>query len=275
MTDTPILAVSSAPASNINRLPRVDLLVTTLDIASKQDVTPGNIGSLIVEGGAVIYKGLKLGRPTYRVPGTIGYVDGHFIGCREDCVLTEFACKPQTGELDLTMTSVGAAPVQIKIVTAQYKSADEIVDIWARVNSQFYSRGTISLPFAVQLRAPITGTINYVQGDGSSPSPLNFTKPLLHNPTNNTMNFFLEPEGDPVFIYDFHIQVVAQPGEAIVQCGEPGGTASTVVQAKCCATGTLTASSRSSCSSCGQARGTGLANCRNNGLSTDNSGSRC
>lgn len=219
MTDTPILSVSSSPASNINRLPRVDLLVTTLDIASKQDVTPGGIGSLIVEGGAVIYKGLKLGKPTHRVPGTIGYVNGRFIGCRENCELIEFGCKSQTGELDMTMVSVGALPVQMLNVTARFRSSDSIVDIWGHINSPFYSRGEIRLPISVQVRAPITGTINYIQGDGSS-SHLNFTKPLIHNQAANTMNFFLELEGSPVYIYDWHIQIVPQVGEQIIMCDE-------------------------------------------------------
>ena len=233
MTDTPILAVSSAPASNINRLPRVDLLVTTIDVASKQDVTPGKIGALIVEGGAVIYKGLKLGTPTYRVAGTIGYVGGAFIGCRENCEIVEFACKPLKGVLDMNMVSTNATPAQNITITAIYKSSDGIVDIWGRVNSSFFSRGTIYLPFSVQLVAPLTGTINYVQGDGTTGTYLNFTKPLLHNPTTNSMNFFLEPEGNPVFIYDWHIQVTPSPGEWILGCGEPTPAAD-IVKPQCC-----------------------------------------
>src|SRR3990172_8337713 len=104
----PIFNQIADDRSNINRLPRDDRLVTTLLVDSKQDVTPGNLASVIVDGGMVVKKGLLLGRIFNRVPGVISFMDGHFLGLIDNCTVVEFDSKPEVVNLNLKMIALGA-----------------------------------------------------------------------------------------------------------------------------------------------------------------------
>ncbi len=221
--------------SRINKRYRKDKLFTTVKIGSVQEVTDEGVGALIVEGGAVIKKGIAVGLNDVAVAGTINYCDGNFFGYDECERIVKFgqSCECTKVELEGYSSLCPDIPDQTLCVDATFKLTSDCLEIWGTVNHKFRGIGRIMLPFNINPALPMCASIHYSrecsQVDNSEdccdkprvncitdiiPTANNFCKPLVYDKCTCTFAFYLEDlsVGD-VFIYQWCIKASVCEGE--------------------------------------------------------------